>query len=755
MASTLELCKQELNKHNALTPAISNHISSISNAITFNISSHMKAVIAVTQLVTFTAQFRRNIVLWDGTEVPINAISFIVSGSGKHKDSSVRAAYRCFKPGYELIQQVNHKLLVDDAIQRADAAGESPADVEAIYKPYMRPEIDIETMPTTGPGLIDHINSVLDMPLGASLITSSEFADELASNPDMLENIKLLAETFDLGVKASKHTKGVEFRSRSIHGASTNALFIGSPTYLLYDESTKRKFEVAFMSKLARRSFFCYSPEKVPEPDFEDDIQQLLDYEDKLEQTAAQARANMANTVIDIAKFGITTRGEPLPVSKQVEQLFKVYKRYNNDLVESLPNTDSTSALIRMHLQWKALKLAGALAIMSKSNTIELAHYIDAIRFCELLDHDMTIFETHLNKADHERFADYIRTLVDHTGHATISLHDLKKKGFIKSTSQSKLHELVALAAGYDKSGIYNISTDGGSIEYEPIITTSDIGISYKPIDCSALNVAVQSGNYDAIRAAKHDISVTTAYGFELADTTFDQLGDLLSGDYAYSPFKFRNGVRGKDNIIGGSKWLVYDLDDSPITASEAHFMLSDINHYIALSSDPTNEHKFRVLLELDAAVELSSIAFKHFYLAIAEDLALKVDPLPQSQIFFSYAGRPVISNLEASPLVTRDYVILARERESERSVKQIHLTSAQKQTQLADIENTFHYLFNCKKNGSRNIYRMALHAKGLGATLDQVYAIMDTVNELWAMDLGAMEQRRWLALKEQVSRFF
>ena len=755
MPSNMELCKEELDRHNALTPGLNKHISDITNAIPFNISEHMKAVIAVTQIVTFAAQFRRNLLLSEGTEVPINAISFIVSGSGQNKDSSVRAAAKCFDPGYELIRNHNHKLLVDAAIQAASEAGDEPADTQAIYSQYLQPEVDIETMPTTGPGLIDHINSVMSMPLGASLVSSSEFADELAYNPDMVENIKLLSETYDLGRKQSKHTKGAEFRSKSINGASTNALFIGSPTYLLYDEPTKRKFEVAFMSKLARRSFFCYSPEKIPSPEFATRAE-LKAYRKAIKDTAAQARAALSSYITDVANFGITTAGNLLTVSDEVEDLFDDYLIYNEGLSESMANPSSTSALIRRHLQWKALKLAGALAIMDKSNTVKLSHYIDAIRFCELLDHDMPHFESHLNKSDHERFSEFIRTQVDADGHASISLHDLKKMGFIKSTSQSKLHELVQLSAGYDKSGIYNVSPDGGSIEYESIILTDTIGVSYKPIDCSALNACLASGDLEGAKSAKHAIGMTVAYGYEYETTTFDKLGSLFAHDLAYSPFRFNNGVRGKDNIIGGTKYLVLDVDDSKLSASETSFMLSDINHYVALSSDPNNDYKFRVIIELDANIELSPIAWKHFLLAISEDLAIKVDPVPQSQIFFSYAGRPVISNLEASPLATRDYVMLARERESEKQTQQRQFTSAQSKALLADPEQTFSYAFYAPNGtGSRNMYRMMQHAKLLGASLDETLQLLEDVNEFWSMDKGALPDDRFQKLIDQCKRLF
>lgn len=752
----LSLCKQELDEHSALIPSLNPHIQSVVNAIPFStVDTRMKATIAVAQLTNFAAQFRRNVVLWDETEVPINAISFILTGSGMGKDSSVKMARKCFTPGLKLLEHTAKQRAIKDAIAAAQAAGDEPADQYEIYKSYMKPIPPIDIMPTTGPGLIQHINDIGNLGLLSSFLYTGEFSDELAYNQDMVENIKILSEVYDLGEKEAKYTKGAEFRSNAIHGQPVSALFVGSPGHILYDEATKKKFHVAFMSKLARRSWFCYTPDRIPEPVF-DSLDDMLTYEEQIEQTALQARHSMADHITTITKFQLQYTDQPIKVSQDVSRLFKTYKRYNSELIDSYPNQGSTYALIRRHLQWKALKLAGAFAIMDMSHTVELSHYIDAIRFCELLDQDMQQFEHDINKADHERFSDYIRTLVQADGKASISLHELKKLGFIKSTSSSKLHELVQLSAGYDHAGIYSVAPDGSSINYAVVNKTSTIGISYKPINCDDLNRAVSSGDQDAIDAAKHHIATSTAYGFELADTTFDQLTDLLSGDYAYSPFKFRNGVRSKDNLINGTKWLVLDIDSSALSASEAHFLLSDINHHIALSSDPSNEFKFRVLLELDAVVELSPTAWKHFYLSIASDLGLKVDPLPQSQIFFSYSGRPILSVTDAEPITTREYIIYAREKEADKQHATRSLSTAQQAAMLDDWESTFYYAVNAPVGtGSRNMYRMITHAKDLGASLDHIYHLIDNINELWSMDLGAMHPDRINLLKQQAARLF
>lgn len=750
----LEITKEELNKHNALVPSLNPHIQRIVNAIPYTtVDPRMKAVIAVSQLTSFASQFRRNVYLWDETSVPINAISFVITGSGGGKDSSVKAARKCFSKGYDLIDQTRKDQARKEAIYQAAEAGDEPSEEFEIYKQYLKPIPPIDIMPTTGPGLIQHINDIGDLNLSTGFMYSGEVSDELAYNQDMMENIKILSEIYDTGDKEVKYTKGVEHRSKAINGQPVSALFVGSPGHILYDESTKKKFNIAFMSKLARRSWFCYTPQRIPEPVF-DSLDEMLDYEERLEFEALQARESMKEHINSITRFGLDTHGNHLTVSQEVFRLFKTYKRYNSDLADTLPNQESTSALIRRHLQWKAIKLAGAFCIMDKCDEIQSRHYIDAIRFCELLSQDMELFEYDLSKADHERFSDFIRTQVQLDGKAVISVHDIKKQSFITSVSKHKLQELITLCSTYDTDGIYSIVNDNSAIMYEPIIKTDSINVSYKPINTHELNRAVESGDLEAAKTAKQNIAVTTAYGYESGKTTFADLSNLLEGDFAYTPFEFRNGTRGKDNIIGGAKWLVFDIDNSSITASEAHFMLSDLNHHIALSSDPNNEFKFRVLIELDSNVELDAITWKRFYTLVADHLALTIDSVPQSQIFFSYANRPVMSILDGEALEARNFVMSAKEYVSNHPVNKKR-TTAQMAADLNDPLETFSYCFECPLDGpgSRMMYRMTQHAKNeLNASKEQIIELLNEVQEYWEIPLS---EERFEKIVQQVDRMY
>lgn len=170
--SMLQLTKDELQSHNALTPHLNSHLQSIVNAIPYPVSPRMKATIAVAQLTAFASQFRRNLKLWDDTSVPINAISFIITGSGAGKDSSVKAARKCFSPGYELIAKRTQQLAVQAAIKRATDAGEDSADTYEVYRPYLQPVPPVDIMPTTGPGLIQHINDIAALNLSTGFLYS-------------------------------------------------------------------------------------------------------------------------------------------------------------------------------------------------------------------------------------------------------------------------------------------------------------------------------------------------------------------------------------------------------------------------------------------------------------------------------------------------------------------------------------------------------------------------------------------------------
>ena len=512
------------------------------------------------------------------------------------------------------------------------------------------------------------------------------------------------------------------------------------------------------MSKLARRSWFCYTPERMYEPDFSNEvnpIEVMEKYESGIEATAKEAVAAVRGEVENLTRFNLERLDSPIPVAEKVFQLFNIYKRYNREVVDKSSSQESVYALVRAHLQWKALKLAGALAVIESCDMVTEEHYVMAIRYCELFDHDISRFERDINKAPHECLADYLRTLVGIDNRAFISIHDIKKHGFSSAISVPKLQELVQLAAGYDNSGVYSVGESGSGIIYEPLSITSTLGISYKEIDNSALHKAIAAdASADELKDIKKRIALQTSDGYSYGETTFEELGDLLTGDYAYTPFHFKDGIRNRSNIIGSTKWIVFDIDKTTMTYEDVSFMLESYRHHVALSSNPNNLYKYRILLELDSPVTLSAVAWKFFYTKLAEDLGLPADILPQSQIYFSFSNRPILTNLDGDTIKVRDYVMYAKEKEADKDVERIKtISSTQKSGLLANPMETFWYAYNCEKGKrSLSLYKAARHAIDLGADLEYTQGLLQEINDYVVEPLGSL---RFEKLQEQVIRLY
>lgn len=536
---------------------------------------------------------------------------------------------------------------------------------------------------------------------------------------------------YDEGSKEVKVLKARENQSQEIKNFPVSALFIGSQDNILYDDAIKHKFKTEFTSKLARRSFFIFVNKDVEEDTYAS-IEDMIKNEKEAEDKSIANRKAVSKFITELTTDLLNRRGTTLTVTEDVRDLFTLYKKYNEAVAATIDNQLPISKLTRTHLQWKALKLSGALALMECSSTIDLNHYRAAIEFVELINNDVGIFEKELVKEPYELFADYVR-LYAVDGKYSINLHNLRKLGFIPQKGQSNTHlkELIKLVNSYDSLGNYELYND--IITFKEIKKTKSILLSYLPC----------TGN-------KQQRAIKCSTGFQCQSIVFSDLQNMLEGDYAYSPFKFKNGVRGKENIISGCKWIVLDIDTSESTDEETHLLLSDINHYVVRTSNKDNAEKYRVLIELDSEVNIPDTKWKSFIEVIANDLGLVADGLPKSQIFFSYSGRNVLSTLDAEPLVVKPYLDLISSIEI--TPKKLPSKSSCK-TMLNDPFITFDPAFNAKDGeGRRKLIWACRYARELGADREYCKNLLDQITDYWVKgfpeeDLAAMKRQldRWV----------
>ena len=732
----LKLLKANLDADRVFEGQLPDILRQIVDAIPNNtINYRMKLTIAASELILFASQLRRNIAHWNGSMIPINAITFSISASGSGKDSSVNAARKCFKSGYDIIEEKRKSIATQNAIKLAMMAGRDSPEEWSTYREYYVAPNPLFVAPSTSEGFIQHLNDLDAAGIGSGFIYSGEIGAEMANSSTIIDNIKVLAEIYDEGSKEVKVLKNRDNQSKEIKNLPVSALFVGSQDNILYDDSTKKVFRREFSTKLARRSFFNFNPTHVEPVDYSkypDPVGEMIRAETLIETKAVEARTKVQAIVKSLAMESVKGVGKPLPVDEATRVLFLKYKRYNEELADTIKHQYPISKLVRSHLQWKSLKLAGAIAIFNGHSSITIEDFISAISYAEMLDKDMTLFETELVKEPYELFVDFMHhNAVE--GKATLGLHTLRKLGYIPTSGvpTNKMKELVHLATSYDTTGIYTVCEEG--ICYEEIIKTDVAGISFM-----------------AVSGSKADRQTQCASGYEFYETDFNDLSEMLKEDFAYSPFRFKDGIRGKEHIIGGCKWICLDIDDSTITDEECHFILQDINHHIARTSDASNPFKFRVLLELDAIVDIPDLQWKHFIKSISEFLSLKADPLPKSQIFFSYQGRDVLSITGKSPIEVKEHLLYAMSNESKASAPKP--TTAQAKALLSDKLTTFARAFDCVENGSLELITAAKYARDLGLPKEEIIALMYEINNYWSDPMD--ETRLQNTIVSQISRW-
>ena len=119
-----KLLEAELAQHGIFNGEVPIAIAELSKAIPITtIPQRMKYTLAASELVTFASQFRRNIKHWNGSNIPINAITFTLSASGSGKDMAVQSLRKCFQSAYQRITITRQEAAKARAIKEAAKDG--------------------------------------------------------------------------------------------------------------------------------------------------------------------------------------------------------------------------------------------------------------------------------------------------------------------------------------------------------------------------------------------------------------------------------------------------------------------------------------------------------------------------------------------------------------------------------------------------------------------------------------------------------
>jgi hypothetical protein len=662
-------------------------------------------------LANFVGQFHPKIIdsRISHDKIPPNYIGFSLLGSGNGKDSSMLAVRGALENGYMKIDSVRKQ----QALERAKAIAEEK-EVEDYMKFYKKPETVDKTVSTVE-GMVRLLNQFESEGLGMPSVFVGELGTELQTNKDMIPNIKLVSELYDIGHRKSKAIKDTERQDSEVSNMGMSAFFHGSEDNILRDDKVKSTFSLEFVTKLARRTFFNYPfiDEKNERIKKFYNFEEVMKDNEKKSNDKREARDYFANLSEYIAD-GLLGGTNAVSLSEDAWSVYQAYKFMCENSAEGYDFDDPMLKTEIASRHWKSIKLAGVYALVDGSATISKEHISSAIYWSEFNSKYLNHYLNEASKEAYELMVDDMKS----GKYEKLTLHKIKKKNLISSTSnyKAKVRELASMAN--------SLMGDEGVVKWddnEQLLVFEQ----FTKIDTHKASYVKVSGNKESRARMCHE-------GFVCKDTEFEKLANLMKSDTAYTPFCFKDGKRSNDNIQSGATWIAIDVDDTDITIDEMHDALADFKHHISTTSDSSNIFKYRIILELDVKVDLDPIQWKKFLKKAYNFIGVEnADPagLTKSQIMFGYKDSVVYSVTdEDCDKLPASRLIQSLEDDEAKETK-----LPPKSIALEDIEDTFFYAINPDRGqGSLSLYKASRHAKDIGLTYEENENLMFTLNALW-----------------------
>ena len=702
----------------------------------------LRRIISIVEMMNFAAQFRRKIIVSTGSSIPINAITFIIAPSGVGKDSGIKLTRERYRLGYDIIENNRRAAATAKAIEDARRNGVAHPELEKFFSKYYKEPPSLFIGVSTNEGIIAQINEMSEESVGSLSIYNGEFATEFSNHSsNITSNIQLISEMYDMGDKEIKRIKDQNSQSKIVKGFAVNTTYATSQDNMIANRIALDRFKTEMLSKLARRSFIYYEKKEKIEDEEIDNPKEFLDsiikkYADKAEIEKA-LHTEASNIAENIAITNMQKLGQDITIDDEAQKLISVYNEYGIALAENeISNEFPITRISQAHAYWRAIKLAGAIAIYQCEDSISAGTYREAMNVVQSLIPFVTKLEKELNKQNYELLIDMLHD----TPKAKIYL--LQKKGILPKASKNEIEDLILIANSADNTGVYKYDITEKAIIYSPyaIKTSSPYKVSFLKLE----------------GISKEDRAVRCANGFKTFNVpSFEKLGDVLKADCAFSPFEYKDGKRSDETTIRIAKWICLDIDKNDFPDSYVHKMLSEykIRHIMARTSDPNINTKFRLILELDRTIDFTNINYPKFIQAIANDLpGIKLaDQLPPSQMYYGYVNRELLKYLaeDSKPIETQPYINYARINISNKVLREEDMIKS-----LEDLRRASKHILDSKpeetlfmksmqaKEGNRSTTAIAAlkQAVGYGYDKDQLKALINKLNEHWNPPMDSYE---------------
>jgi energy-coupling factor transporter ATP-binding protein EcfA2 len=711
-----------LKDKGCLERTINKNLLEIVDSIDSKLEQEQKLQLIVHYIMVFASQFRI-FINHNSQNIPINAITFLFNYSGSGKDTTINIIKRIFDDSNFIIREKRNDYNNMQALEKYEDSPNKNAKLQDFYLNNPPQEIGISTQE----GMLACLEDNSQFPLGAINVVSNEFMAEFARNPNMQPMMSSIAELYDLGNKNSKMIKNKDNRIGDIDSQALSCLFTSSFS-TIEDVQLRNKLYGEFKSRFSRRSSITFNNNREKE-------QEITNLDEWLDVTINKKNKN--NDMIEkyslyfkeLTKNILLASERELKLKEDAEKLLYIYRKYCEQNIEDIDElTNELTRLNIMNRWFKVLKLSGALAVFKHKFIIEEQDIVEAINITEIINEQISLFESELSKNEYEILIDYF----DKTDKRSITIHELIKAGLIgKRTLKNDLENIVKLANSKHNKGIFYTNKENDMIKYQGTELSNKFGISY--IDTKEVY-----NKKDRVKFMKQPM--------KYIEVDFERIKNMLTKNFIYCGFQFKNGIRNMENIIKKTNLLIFDIDKAEISMQEMSDCLNDIKHIVCSTSDKENIYKYRVIIPLDRYVEIEN--YKALMKLVAKDylIGVNIDLLPEAQVFYSYKDSVVIENIDGELLNIKEYLLMVRNNQ----IKE--LTPKEKKEALEDSYNTFYRAYIAREGNRHKVLIWVIaRAFYLNASYEFVIELINDINNGWLNKLDEKDMEGILKFANKV----
>lgn len=557
---------------------------------------HYLTCVSLFGVATVCSSVRANVICpTDFNEIPTNVYAIAIAGSGLSKSRSLGYVEDLFiaKASDKIKELANAKMETLDPFNMEEVAKLSKEGVKIslIFK-------------SATDSAVSAVRSIMDK---VGLYSVNIALDELGSV--LLKEYDLLSDTllnaYDRGkLKPNlRRTTGVSTTESPV---PHNLLMFGSPTLIFESKTeTEKAFYDLLSAGLARRCLFSEVKTKTNH------------YTLKVDNTMQNRINAISNRLVDIVdKYN----GKSIPLSNEASIFYEEYETQCKLHSEACGKFEIYNQVCMQNKHWIALKISGLLAMLDLSNTVELSHYLQAIKIVD----DSYSYMQQLTKRE-EKYELIVEWLTE-TGNSESEYTLTQSLPFYKEVKNKK--SFWDLAKGYAyENNITLMIEDKRNITFYQAKAKKKTNLEEPLLFSYSMDIARDYYSNDSI--------------------TWKDFHKVMQKDgVCYSAHTFKDGHRTNDNAIEGFELLMLDVD-SGTPLDIAKLLLDNYTYLIATTRSHNKEKKgvvcdrYRIILPMKNRLELSKEQYSKFMTNLMEDMPIELDACTKDigRMFYGASG--------------------------------------------------------------------------------------------------------------------